>query len=182
KLYAEHLGAIHGNAIGLRFHNVYGPGNNKGIIWWLMQQPDGAKITVRGEQQIRDFIFIEDVVRAILSQIQPQPIYVDMDVLREVSIKERFTPEQLIKLAMEQNITIGRERYVDGERRHGVIDVGTGVGTTVMDLVNLYMKLSGKEFIIDVEDAAAYEPAEMISDNIVPHISLNNGLLKMINV
>lgn len=182
KLYAEHLGAIHGNAIGLRLHNVYGPGNNKGIIWWLMQQPDGAKITIRGEQQIRDFIFIEDVVRAILSQIQPQPIYVDMDVLREVSIKERFTPEQLIKLAMEQNITIGRERYVDGERRHGVIDVGTGVGTTVMDLVNLYMKLSGKEFIIDVEDAAAYEPAEMISDNIVPHISLNNGLLKMINV
>lgn len=181
KLYSEHLGAIHGNSIGLRFHNVYGPGNNKGIVWWLMQQEDGARITVRGEQQVRDFIFVDDVVRAILNHIDPQPIYIDMEVLRETANTYRFTSDQLIKLAFEQNIQIGRTKYVDGKKQHGVIDIGTGIGTSIMDLVNLYMKLSGKQFIIDLQDAAAYEPAEMISDNVVPHISLEGGLTKMIN-
>lgn len=181
KLYAEHLGEIHGNAIGLRLYNVYGPGNNKGIVWWLMQQTDGVRITVRGEQQVRDFIYIDDVVRAILNQVQPQPIYIDMEILKNVSEKINFTPTELIKLAFEQNIQIGKTKYVDGERQIGVIEIGTGVGTSIMDLVNLYMKLSGKKFIIDLEEAGKYEPPEMISDNIVPHISLKEGLTKMIN-
>jgi nucleoside-diphosphate-sugar epimerase len=181
KLYAEHLGQIHGNAIGLRFHNVYGPGNSKGIVWWLMQQEDGAKITVRGEQLVRDYIDVNSTVNAIVNQINPQPIYINIDAINEVSRENNFTPQELMKLALEKNIFIGNKRYVDGERQNGVIDIGTGIGWQTMDVVNLYMKLSGKTFDISLAPSGDNEPGEMISDNVVPHISLEQGLLKMIN-
>lgn len=69
KIYNEWLGEKHGNAIGLRFHNVYGPNNNKGIIWFLMNQPDGAKITIRGPELVRDYVFVQDIVELIISLI-----------------------------------------------------------------------------------------------------------------
>lgn len=66
KRYAEFCGARHGNAIGLRFFNVYGPNNSKGIVKYLMDQPDGAKIIIRGPELVRDYIHVDDVVRNIL--------------------------------------------------------------------------------------------------------------------
>ena len=138
KMWAEHLGAKHGNALGLRFHNVFGPGNNKGIVWWLTQQPDGAEITIRGASVIRDYIYVDCVVDEIIS-------------------------------------------HLGGLRYTGVLDVGTGVGTKTIDVVKLYMKLSGKIFVIDGVPHNSTEPMEMVSNNVVSHISLEQGLLKMIN-
>lgn len=135
KLYSEHLGKIHGNAIGIRLHNCYGPRNNKGIVWYLMNQKDGAKIVVRGDQLVRDYILVDDVVNALCKA-------------------DTWIP--------------------------GVYDVGTGVGTETMDLVNLYQRLSGKKFDISIEEAGDNEPKSMISNNIVPHMKLEDGLLKMI--
>lgn len=66
KRFNEHLGSIHPHAIGLRFHNVYGPGNNKGVVKFLMEQKAGSVITVRGPKLIRDYIYIDDVVRWIM--------------------------------------------------------------------------------------------------------------------
>lgn len=66
KRFNEHLGSIHSHAIGLRFHNVYGPGNNKGVVKFLMEQKSGSVITVRGPKLIRDYIYIDDVVAWIM--------------------------------------------------------------------------------------------------------------------
>lgn len=70
KMYAEYLGYRHHNSCGLRFHNVYGPGNNKGIVWFLLNQPDGAIIDVRGPQIIRDYVYVSDVVSVIMDNLR----------------------------------------------------------------------------------------------------------------
>lgn len=156
KRYNEWLGEKHGDALGLRFHNVYGPENNKGIVWWLMQQKDGARINVRGDQLIRDYIHVENVVDIVSLCISQLPAH---------NIRDIGLPEKAMN-----------PKYFD----KGVVDVGTGIGTQTMDLVNLYMKLSGKSFIIDVSEPGDNEPASMISENIVPHMSLEEGLRKTI--
>lgn len=140
KIWAEYLGEKHGNAVGFRFYNIYGTGNNKGIVWYLMQQPDGAKITIRGEQLVRDYILVQDVVGEVIKHVEQE--------------------------------TWGSE----------IIDVGTGVGTETIDLVNLYQRLSGKKFDISIQEAGSNEPLSMISNNVIPNaIDLETGLLKMIN-
>lgn len=123
----------------MRFHNVYGNGGSRGIVWYLLQQPDGARISIRGAELIRDYIHIDDVIDEIIRQIEG--------------------------------------------KNTGVIDIGTGVGTQTIDLVNLFRKLSGKKLIVDVTYGLhwEHEPKEMISNNIVPHISLEEGLVKTIS-
>lgn len=138
KRYNEWLGEKHGNALGLRFHNVYGPENNKGIVWWLMQQKNMARINVRGPQTIRDYTFITDAVDEIISNLS-------------------------------------------GLRFTGVIDIGTGVGTMTIDVVNTFMEVSGKKFIIEVSEAGINEPVSMVSDNpIQNYIHLEDGLKKIL--
>ena len=121
KKFTEYLGAIHGNAVGLRFHNVYGPFNNKGVVWWLQQQEDGAHLTVRGPGLIRDYIFVADAVRAIMWNVEND-----------------FTP--------------------------GIWEVGTGVGTKTVDVVDLYMQLTGKKFTLDFAPHGVNEPPRMVAD------------------
>lgn len=70
KMYAEHLGAIQGNALGLRFFNVYGYGNNKGIIKYIMDAPNGVKLIVRGPDIIRDYLHVSDAVDQIVFHIK----------------------------------------------------------------------------------------------------------------
>lgn len=154
KMWAEHLGKKHGNAIGLRFHNIYGLNNNKGIVWWLMQQPTNSKITIRGTELIRDYIHIDDVVNYILS----------------VSWADKNMEEIWGEEFMQHS----------GDNHSKVIDVGTGVGTTTLELVQLYRKLSGKRFELEFAAAGENEPGKMVSNNIVPHMSLEEGLEKMI--
>ena len=180
KQWAEYLGNKHGNSIGLRLHNVYGPGNNKGIVWFLNNCIDGQSIQVRGPELVRDYIYVDDVVNFILGQLNPMSLYINIEALRN-AIPEGIKVDEAIKLALEQNIFFGTEKYVNGEKRSGVIDVGTGTGLQTMDVVNLYMRLSGKTFDITCTEAGDNEPKEMVSNNSVPHISLEEGLKKMIH-
>jgi nucleoside-diphosphate-sugar epimerase len=90
KRYCEWLGDRHGNALGLRLHNVYGSGNNKGIVHHLMNQENGATIEVKGANLIRDYIHIDDVVdyviahgmRKHVSELYPGGFY--MNGIRDV--------------------------------------------------------------------------------------------------
>lgn len=66
KVYNEYLGTLHPDSLGLRFHNVYGEGNNKGLLWFLMQQKDAAHVTINGPELIRDYIHVDDVVDYIV--------------------------------------------------------------------------------------------------------------------
>ena len=79
KAFLEHLGEIHGNALGLRLFNVYGPGNNKGIVKRAIDCClSGETLTLQGGDQVRDFIYIDDVVDIIIDHLD-NPLSV-MDV------------------------------------------------------------------------------------------------------
>lgn len=139
KQWNEYLGERHGNAIGLRFFNVYGPGNTKGIVKFLMDKKNGDDITIRGPEIERDYIHVDDVVEEIMLALQLSP------------------------------------------NRSKVFEVGTGIGTQTMDLVNLYMELSGKRFNISVVEAGEHEPNSMVAKQKTFCIPLREGLLKTIN-
>lgn len=177
KMWSEYLVKKHGNAVGLRFHNVYGPYNNKGIVWFLMNQPNGSKITIRGPELVRDYIYIDDVVNLIIGYLKDSAVYVDMKVLQELS--NQFTAEQLMSMTFERNVVLGDSFKIDAAK--GIIDIGTGIGTETMDVVNLYQKLSGKNFDISIAVAGDNEPSKMVSDKILlKAITLEQGLSKMI--
>lgn len=140
KRYCEYLGRQHYDAVGLRFHNIYGPNNNKGIVKFLMDQPNGGRINIRGPELVRDYVHVEDVICYI------------MDVMNLLFVQNR------------------------------IMDVGTGIGTQTMDLVNLYQKVSGKRFDITVSEAGENEPKHMVANSSIKNlISLEDGLLKTIN-
>jgi nucleoside-diphosphate-sugar epimerase len=154
KIYNEWLGEKHGNAIGLRFHNLYGNPSNRGLIWFLMNQKDGAKITVRGPELVRDYVAVEDAVDYIIS----------------------------VALADQSEDNIWLELFLAfGDSNSKVIDVGTGFGWQTMDVVNLFQNLSGKIFDISIIEADPGEPKEMVSNNKIVSLSLEQGLLKLIN-
>lgn len=181
KRYGEHLCNLHGNAVALRFFNIYGRRANRGIVKFLIDQPDGAKITLRGIDQIRDYIHCDDVVDAIMYHLNPRPpILIDMKYFKDTT--PPFTEDQLMKLAMEQNIHIV-DAVAPTENHFGfkIVEIGSGVGTSTMDLCNLYMKLSGKTFDISVADPHPSEPPIMFAKQKSLCLSLEEGLLKTIN-
>lgn len=66
KMYAEYLGGLHPNSLGLRFFNVFGNRNNKGIVWFLLQKKDGEDVAIRGANLVRDYVHVDDVVSYIM--------------------------------------------------------------------------------------------------------------------
>ncbi len=154
KQWAEYLGKKHGNALGLRFFNVYGPNNNKGIVKFLTEQPDGAKITIRGPELVRDYIHVDDVVKYIIDNLGDK-------------IKKVCSGYKCISVPI---------------RNIGLREVGTGVGCETMELVNVYQRLSGKTFNISVDEAGSNEPPSMVAKTPVENfITLEQGLTKLIN-
>jgi len=86
KAFNEHLGGLHGNALGLRLFNVYGHGNNKGIVKRVIDCCLGGEtLTLQGGDQIRDFIYVDDVVDVIIDHLD-NPLSV-MDVGTGIGIK-----------------------------------------------------------------------------------------------
>lgn len=177
KIWAEYCGMRHGNAVGLRFHNVYGNGNKKGIVWHLLNQQDGANLNIRGAELVRDYIHVDDVVNAILHHMNPSPIYIDINELQKVANK--YTAKQLLGMAFERNIVLGDSFKL--QPSEGVVDIGTGVGTKTIDLVNLFMRLADVKFNITTSPAGLNEPEKMISNNIVKHMTIEEGLVKVIS-
>lgn len=89
KRYLEHLGEKHGNAVGLRFFNIYGNGNNKGIIKAAIDcARSGNTLPLYGGENIRDFIYIDDVVNWIYNNLDHEPGIVDIGRGRGMTIRE----------------------------------------------------------------------------------------------
>lgn len=66
------------NATGLRFYNVYGPGDN-GVIGKLIRCAySGKKFHLNGGNQVRDFVYIDDVVRSIENNIDSKEKIVEV--------------------------------------------------------------------------------------------------------
>lgn len=65
KRYLEHIGANH---VGLRFFNVYGLGCTRGIVKKAIDcAKTGEHFYLYGGEQIRDFIYIDDVINEIVN-------------------------------------------------------------------------------------------------------------------
>ena len=73
KLYAEEYIRFSGiSSVILRFPNVYGPGNEKGVIYsFLKSIYEKNEITIFGSgEQKRNFLFVSDAVESIFSAIE----------------------------------------------------------------------------------------------------------------
>lgn len=88
KRYLEYL-AYYKNATGLRFFNVYGPNNSKGIVKAALEKDE---LTIEGGLQIRDFIYIDDVVNAIIAALGSH------EKIIEVGTGTGITVEHAIKI------------------------------------------------------------------------------------
>jgi UDP-glucose 4-epimerase len=63
------------STVSLRFFNVYGKGTDRGVIpTWIKKIKNGERITVYGGNQVRDFIYIEDIVSAIIHAIDIEDV------------------------------------------------------------------------------------------------------------
>ncbi|MDR3551210.1 MAG: SDR family oxidoreductase [Candidatus Babeliales bacterium] len=88
KRYIEHLGSTR-NSTGLRFFNVYGPGNNKGIVKKAIEcLKTGQKMQICGGEQIRDFIYIDDVCKSIISALDSKEKIIEVGTGTGISIYE----------------------------------------------------------------------------------------------
>lgn len=152
KVWAEYCGSRHSNSLGLRFHNIYGKNNNKGIVWFLLNSKD-RNINIRGADLVRDYVYVEDVVDYIVRCIKE---YDFREILKQHSLQDQ------------------------PKRNIGVVDVGTGVATTTRELVEKFMWVSGKYFEISTSPASEHEPERMVSNNIVPHLPLDEGLRRTV--
>lgn len=182
KRYGEYLCSLHNNAIALRFFNIYGVGASRGIVKFLMEQKDGATITVRGPELVRSYIHVDDVVDVIINCItdRPKGMAINIEHLKELLPKDEITEKKLLHDFMNTPIQFA-EQHPAIYFHKKLIEVGSDVGTETIDLVNLYMKLSGKSFIINVAEAGDNEPKEMIPKYPTLCLSLEEGLLKTIN-
>ena len=93
KRYIEHL-AIGKNATGLRFFNIYGHGNNKGIVKAALEKD---RLIINGGQQVRDFIYIDDAVRAIIDNLDSPPGLVDVGTGKGMTIMEAIAVIERVK-------------------------------------------------------------------------------------
>jgi nucleoside-diphosphate-sugar epimerase len=176
KRYGEHLCQIHGNALALRFFNIYGEGAMRGIVKFLCDQPDNSRIIIRGPESVRDYVHVDDVVDYIINCIRPRGRLIDLSDLRKYSENTDTPMKEVLEEALK-----GKQKHIDLSQMTGIVDVGTGVGTKTIDLVSLYCNFSGKRFEVDTIPPDSSEPLEMVSENIVPHMDLKTGLLKLIN-
>lgn len=151
KLYGEGIvGASHASfgmtGVSLRFANVYGPmsGHKKSVVsLFLRRVAAGKPVTVYGTgRQTRDFLFVEDVSRAV-------------------------------------------ERALSA-RRSGVYHLGTGVETSVNQLIRAIERVSGRKLAVERAPARAADAARSFVDLSAarrdlrwePRVSLDQGLAR----
>lgn len=70
----EALASCYSNTLGLRIFPVYGPGENRTVIYqWCRDIKNGQRPVVYGDgEQKRDFIYIDDVVDSIIYMVEHQ--------------------------------------------------------------------------------------------------------------
>ncbi len=119
------------SVVCLRYFNTYGPRQRKDSVYggvisvFLQQAINGQSLTIYGDgKQTRDFIFVEDTVRATFACIGNQKVIgkvINVSAGREISINQ--LAEKIIKIS-EGKVEIRHvnERLVDNiERRVGDI-------------------------------------------------------------
>jgi UDP-glucose 4-epimerase len=106
----------------LRLANVYGPGDFDRVIpIFLRNGQDGAPLVIFGGSQVLDFVWIADVVNALV---------------RAASLPNLCEP----------------------------VNIGSGVGTSVLDLANIILKLTGSRSVLRILPARTIETCCFVAD------------------
>ena len=127
------------SVITLRLFNVYGSGNGKGVIdKWINAVRRNERPVIYGGRQVRDFIYVEDVVDSICSQIE--------------------------------------------STETGVKDSATGIGTDMLDLCNIILRIMKKTDLKPiVKPQQTGEIQESIGRPCACSYSLRDGLKRCID-
>lgn len=107
------------STISLRFFNVYGIGTNRGVIpTWINQIRQGKRPVIYGGNQIRDFIYVKDVVEAIVCAINSPAVGMcEVGTGRGIAI---FDLAQEILSAMKSDLKIIPEERKEGEVQESI--------------------------------------------------------------
>lgn len=121
KAYLEYLGSkVH--ATGLRFFNVYGPGNNKGIIKRCIDCGHNMEdLNLVGGSQIRDFIYIDDVVKAIIDNLDSDRKLIDIGTGIGTSIYDAMA---LVESVFKVHINYNSKPPLKTDMRYSVASLG----------------------------------------------------------
>ncbi len=141
ELHAFVATTVHGiPTVGLRFFNVYGPRQDpgspySGVISIFAEKISREEpITIFGDgEQTRDFIYVADVVRALLSSMSLRPA--SPEVLNVCSGKAISVCELAERIA---RITGRKPRIAFGERRLG--DIRNSVGSSALSRTRLRLQ------------------------------------------
>ncbi len=133
KLCADHYTRLYHDLYGLetvalRYFNVYGPGQSGGdyagvIDVFLDQARTGESITVHGDgEQTRDFVHVDDVVRANLLAAETEAVGTAFNVGTGESVTiERLA--ELVRDAVDGDAPIVHTDARDGDIRHSRADL-----------------------------------------------------------
>jgi nucleoside-diphosphate-sugar epimerase len=120
KRYLEHLGTTR-NATGLRFFNVYGDANNKGIVHKALHcAKTGERMILQGGYQVRDFIHVSDVCRAIVASLDSSEKLIEVGTGIGRTINEALRTIQEIA----GNFEVYRTGYSKTDMMHSVAECG----------------------------------------------------------
>jgi nucleoside-diphosphate-sugar epimerase len=145
KLHAEQICEIYNklykmNVISLRIYNVYGEGNNKGVIKeFFVRIEKNLPLTIYGDGKfVRDYIHVKDVVRTI-------------------------------------------EDFIERNYKPGVYEVGTGIGTSVNELVKIMREITGKKIEVKYEPIPYERIRYSVAQNtcVKKPIKLRDGLKEL---
>jgi nucleoside-diphosphate-sugar epimerase len=124
----------------LRLFNVYGPGNDKGVVRAFFERiRAGKSVVVHGDgEYVRDYVHVRDVVAAV-----------------EKFLSEDFEP--------------------------GVHEVGTGVGTTVNELVKAMERAAGRKINTEREQTSYNKVRSSVAAKAccADPVSLEDGLKEL---
>lgn len=109
KIY-ENFACLHGlNITILRMANVYGPSKTNGIIFNLIKSitnPESPVILVNNGNQLRDFLYIDDAINAIIATIK---IHQDGFNIFNISSSKRYSNLEIIDVI--ENVS-GKKPYI----------------------------------------------------------------------
>lgn len=122
KQYIEWLGAKHPNATGLRFFNVYGPENNKGIVKRAIECANSGEVMdLYGAYNFRDFIYIDDVVKCIIDSLDSEEKIIEVGTGKCMTVDKAI---QTVSRVIGKPIKHRLLSAVKTDMKHSVANLG----------------------------------------------------------
>ena len=101
------------NTTVIRFFNVYGPGQEKGVISKFIKNAlKNEEIILQGGEQTRDFVYVKDVVRILIRSLEKDVDLVNFGTGNSVNVRE--LADKIISLT-NSNSKIEKRGQAKGE-------------------------------------------------------------------